>query len=150
MEDDVQKAYGASVSIKPLIEGLLIRGSYYYNYDIEQENDTSLVIQYKADGNEAYVQYLVSTKPGKGTGEGISAMLARQLIDVLQLVVRFDTWNPDTRVVDDETNSYMAGVNIKVKENLSIALNYDMTQAKVGGTGTPTTNLWMIQTKYSY
>ena len=131
-----------------------LRGSYFKE---GARTATSGLIWLNWSILEGYAEYLVSqNKVSVGaplvTSEGISCYFGVKVYDQIQLVARYDTYNPDTRIAADEWNRYIAGVNYEaVAKRVIVMIDYQLKQPKFPtGSNHDNDNLWMTQIKWSW
>jgi len=166
LEANVEKQWTASLMILPL-NGLMIRGSYMLNNSAahgtaeKTKRASDFVVQYNVGILPIPVQvlgeYVVVTDPSNGgsgkSGCSVGYMIYSQIdiLEWLQLALRYDNWNPDTYKTNDELNLYIAGINIKINENNLLQLNYQLEQPQFGDYApTKHKNTWMAQLKWSW
>jgi hypothetical protein len=162
MEDNMEKAYMATLQVSPIKE-VYGRVSYYrtltnlFNAAAARYDVTSAVLGFKIAEFEGFVEYIVKNSAkdavaGKsGTGEGYSIFANYDVLPFLGLLLRCDIMDPDTFTRKDETNTYIAGLNIKLaKDVMILQLNYQLDAAKFRGTDTENVNLYSAQVKWSW
>ncbi|GEM_PF-767689 len=165
LETNVEKQYTASLMVIPLT-GLTLRGSYMLNNSASHgtaaktKRATAALAQYKSYlfiPVELWGEYVVVTDQahaGSGkSGCAVGYMLFGQfdIMEKMNIVLRYDNWNPDTYVVKDEVNLYVAGINIKINNNNLLQLNYQLEQPQFGGyASTKHINTFMTQLKWSW
>lgn len=162
LDANVEKQYTASVMVLP-VTGLMLRGSYMYantnayNKPAALKSATGLVAQYTIGPVKILGEYVAqenksaasASKSGKSVGW--TAFASCDATDWLQACIRFDSWNEDTKVAKDETNLYIAGVNLKVNENILVQLNYQLEQPQEKGyVSSKHVNTWLGQVKWSW
>lgn len=166
LDSNVEKQYSGSLMLLP-IPGLMLRGSYMINNQAAHGTDSKIkrasdfVAQYTINFLPVPMQilgeYVVVEDPlhaGSGkSGVSVGYMLfgSIDLLNWMQLAFRFDNWNADTSKANDETNLYIAGVNLKINENNLLQLNYQLEQPQFGGfPATSHKNTLMAQLKWSW
>jgi len=166
LDSNVEKQYTGSLMLLP-ISGLMLRGSYMINNQSAHGTDSKIkrasdfVAQYTINFLPVPMQilgeYVVVENPlhaGVGkSGVSVGYMLfgSIDLIDWMQFAFRFDNWNADTSKANDETNLYIAGVNLKINEKNLLQLNYQLEQPQFGGyPATSHINTLMAQLKWSW
>lgn len=141
-QDITDKAYDISVLLTP-IAGIYARASYYhrltnplgtktYGY-----NASALVIGGASGPIEALVEYITANDASKYTAGSVSGVLTGwesylgiKLTDMVQLVARIDTYDPDTRTHNNEVNTYIAGLNITLTNATVLQLDYQLDSNK--------------------
>ncbi len=165
LEDNVEKQYTASFMIIPL-SGLTLRASYMMNNQAahgtaeKTKRATAAFAQYRTNiffPFELLGEYVVVTDPlasvgGKsGVSVGYTFFGKFDVLEWMGICLRYDNWNPDTNKTNDESNLYIAGINLKINENNLLQLNYQLEQPQFGGySATSHKNTWMAQLKWSW
>jgi hypothetical protein len=149
--DITDKAYDASLLLTP-IAGIYVRGSYFhkmtsiFNAKSMGYNATALVLGGASGPIEGFVEYVTDniaknyTAGSKsGVSVGVSGYIGFKLTDMVSLHLRMDEYNLDTRAKNDEINTYIAGVNLKLTPMTVLQLNYQLDAnkfpSKFGGAG---------------
>lgn len=168
IEDNVEKQYTASLMLLP-ISGLMMRGSYMinnvaaYGTPSKIKRATAFVGQYNFNGFfiplplvllAEYVvvsDQAVKSATKSGVAEGLMFVGLLDVTEWLQLAARFDDWNPDTNVKNDEVILFASGINLKITANHLLQLNYQIDRPKYGGyIPEQHINTWMAQLKWSW
>lgn len=165
MEDNVEKQWSASLMVIPLT-GLSMRYSYMLNNPSahgtaeKTKRAQAAFVQYKTNifiPFELLGEYVVVTDPAAGgsgkSGCSVGYMLFAKfdLVEWMNICVRYDNWNPDTYKTNDELNLYIAGINLRINENNLLQLNYQLEQPQFGDYApTKHKNTWMAQLKWSW
>lgn len=162
LDANVEKQYSASVMVLP-ITGLMLRGSYMsnnsnaYGLTAKTKAATDVVAQYTYGPFQVLAEYVAqkdaAAASASKTGVSVGYMFFAKydVFEWLQAAFRFDNWNPDTKTKNDETNLYIAGVNIKANENILVQLNYQFEQPMYGGyTQSKHVNTLMAQVKWGW
>jgi hypothetical protein len=63
------------------------------------------------------------------------------LTDLVELHLRIDTYDPDTKVARNEQNTYIAGVNLNLTKATVLQLDYELTENKFPGSGAKDNNV---------
>jgi hypothetical protein len=136
------KAYDLSVNLTP-ISNAYLRISYFHkltnaiNAMTQAYNATAIVLGGNAGPVEGFVEYLTANE-GKnyvtGTSSGViigwESYVGVKLTDYLQMHLRVDTYDPDTRVHNNETNTYIAGFNVMLTKKTTLQLDYEFNGYK--------------------
>jgi hypothetical protein len=133
-----EKAYVGSLLFTP-IAGIYVRGSFLHkstNNIASSEaayNATAIVLGGATGPIEGFVEYLTdnisknyAAGSRSGVAVGVSGYLGVKLSDVVSVHLRADTYNPDTRVINDEVNTFIAGVNLKLTGVTLLQINYQL------------------------
>jgi opacity protein-like surface antigen len=136
------KAYDFSVRFTPIKE-FYVRASYFHKLTsafgatILGYNATALVAGGTLGPVEAFEEYVDCTDAGKytaGSASGVSigweSYLGITLTDLVELHLRIDTYDPDTRIHNNEQNTYIAGLNLNFMKNIVLQLDYELTENK--------------------
>lgn len=167
LESNVEKQYTASLMVLPLT-GLMMRGSYMRMNQSAHGTDSkfkiaqdylaqytfNLFIPFKILGEYVVVEDALKYNPSySNSGVSVGYMIYGEfdVLDWLQIALRFDNWNPDTGKTNDEVNLYIAGVNLKINNNNLLQLNYQLEQMQFGDyLPDKHINTWMAQLKWSW
>ncbi|HDT14716.1 MAG TPA: hypothetical protein ENN55_00725 [Firmicutes bacterium] len=157
IENNVEKQYAATLTLVP-IPGLTVRGSYItrnanaHGDPAETVAATDVFVQYVTGPLTALVEYVVKEDYSNGkTSEGFMTFLSMKATDVLELVARWDNWNPDTKTSNDEMNTYILGMNYEINSKVLLQLNYQLDQPQFGGYAeSKHSNKWTAQVKYGW
>lgn len=165
LDSNVEKQYTGSLMLIPLT-GLTLRASYMINNSAahgtaaKTKRATAAFAQYKADiliPFELLGEYVVVTDPaasgaGKsGCSVGYMLFAMFDILEWMQFGIRYDNWNADTYKKNDETNLYIAGINLKINENNLLQLNYQLEHPQFGGyVLTKHKNTLLAQLKWSW
>jgi len=140
-QDITDKAYDLSVLLTPFA-GIYARASYYHRltnplgtktYDY---NASAVVVGAASGPIDAFVEYLTANDASKyaagasGVLVGWESYLGIKLTNILQLHARIDTYDPDTRIHNNEVNTYIAGVNIDMTNATTLQLDYQLDANK--------------------
>jgi len=153
LDTDLSKNFVASLKIN-FLEDYYFRTSFS---DDGTDNVEAVILGFNFWRITGYAEYLRSVvkvppeaTPGKSwTKEGISLFLSGGITEALSLNIRYDSWNEDTGLTNDETARYIAGLYYELNEAMSVQFNYQLTQPKVAD-GTPNENLWLVQYGWSW
>jgi hypothetical protein len=147
-QDITDKAYDLSLNITP-IAGLYVRGSYFKKLtnvfgSIAKNYSASAVVVGGATGPiEAFEEYVtcVGITGNVGAAVGWESYLGMNLTDLVELHLRIDTYDPDTKVARNEQNTYIAGVNLNLTKATVLQLDYELTENKFPGSGAKDNNI---------
>jgi len=149
MEDNAEKLYVASARVNPFAgsqyKDIYARASYLkmlknaFGKPAADYSSTAVVMGFKNDNCWGYAEYLVRTDATlvsaskSGAAEGVCVFAGAKIWGQFSADIRFDSWNPDTKAVRDEVNTYIAGVNYELNKKVTFQLNWQSDQAKFGG-----------------
>lgn len=133
--EDVNTSPGvlANLRFNP-ISGITIGGSYFMHEKGDAKTDFnaySVVGRVAFDPVDVWIEYL--SKDDDGTvGSGFMVMPIVKVMDNLELVVRYDSWDPDTDVDNDEETLIIGGLNYYINPNVALQLNYENISPEEG------------------
>lgn len=123
----------ANVRVNP-ISGITIGGSYFMHEKGEDKTDFnaySVVGRVAFDPVDVWLEYLSKDDDGE-VGAGFMIMPIVKVMDKLELVARYDMWDPDTDVDDDEETLIMGGLNYYVNPTVALQLHYENISPEQG------------------
>ena len=133
-EDDASKAAQARLTVDPLKSGgemslpfTVFASKDVYTFEGE-EGTTTLVgsVGFDHDVVTVWGEY-VTTDDGDINGAGLSATLVGKVKDVADVVVRYDSWDPDTEIEEDAHTVLRAGVTHDFAKKISAGVMYEVT-----------------------
>jgi hypothetical protein len=141
-QDITDKAYDFSIRFTP-VNGFYARASYFHKLTSAfgaktlGYNATAFVAGGTFGPVEAFEEYVDCVDASKytaGSASGVSigweSYLGITLTDLVELHLRIDTYDPDTRTHNNEQNTYIAGLNLNFMKNIVLQLDYELTENK--------------------
>ena len=133
-EDDASKTAQARFSIDPLKSGgeMSLPFTVFASkdvYTLEGEDGTTTLVGsvgFDHDVVTLWGEY-VTTDDGEIGGAGLSATLVGKVKDVANVVVRYDSWDPDTETEEDAHTVLRTGVTHDFAKKVSAGLIYEVT-----------------------
>jgi hypothetical protein len=98
-------------------------------YTIEGEDGTTTVVAatgFDHDVTTLWGEYVISDD-GEIKGSGLSATAVGKVKDYVNVVVRYDSWDPDTETDDDACTVLRAGVTHDFTRTISAGAMYETT-----------------------
>ncbi len=132
IDDDHDKAVQARLTVDPMHGEMKLPISVYVSQDVYTRRDvaghTVLIASLGFDQEYANVwgEYVIDTA-GKSKGSGMSFSLVGKIPDVLNVVGRYDIWDPDANSEKDEHTTMRAGLTKDFLKVVSAGLMYEHT-----------------------
>ena len=164
LDTDVSKALAGNLMVY-VMPGLGVRGSYFKKAGITSfgvgsadKTVTAVMVKYNVAPFDIYAEVLEQKAPASVVGgveksgilQAVSVYCGYTVFDWLSAHLRYDTVNPDTRVINDDMNYFYSGLNFKVAQKVSLQINYQLEMKKVYQAGNKNNNLLMTQVKWEW
>jgi hypothetical protein len=123
----------ANLRVNP-ISGITIGGSYFMDKKGAEKTDFnaySVVGRVAFEPVDVWIEYLSKDDNGK-VGSGFMVMPIVKVMDNLELVARYDMWDPDTDAPDDEETLIIGGLNYYINPSVALQLNYENISPEEG------------------
>jgi hypothetical protein len=135
LEVDAGKTAQARVTVDPLAGGdLKLPITGFFSYAGDATDQTPLITFAGAAGfSQEYLRAWAEvdgTSTDGASGFGYSATLIPQIPDVLNVIARYDAWDPDTDGDNDATTRIIGGISHDFLPKVSLAATYERTEAQ--------------------